>query len=72
MDNPFVSFPWWALALGALCLIGIIASIGMAGFTFLLQVGVAINEARKPAHTDSGDYRIEQGHEARHEDDTSA
>lgn len=67
MDDLFASVPIWLLATLALCLVGLAASIGVALFTFVFKVGVAINESRKPPHLDAGDYRLEQGHEVRTE-----
>ena len=67
MENLLPLIPWWAFVLLGLCLIGLLAMIGMAVFTFVLKVGVAINEARKPPHMDTGDYRLNQGHEVRPE-----
>ena len=69
MDGPdlFSALPIWAFVLVALCLVGLIASAGMAVFAFFFQAGVAINEARKPPHLDAGDYRLDQGREVRPE-----
>ena len=67
MENLLPLIPWWAFVLLGLCLIGLLAMIGMALFTFVLKVGVAINEARKPPHLDTGDYRLGQGREVRPE-----
>ena len=68
MDNllPW-AIPVWGLVLLGLCLVGLLASFGMALFTFFFKVGVAINEARKPPHIDQGDYRLDQGREVRPE-----
>ena len=67
MDSLFPLIPGWALVLLGLCLVGIVASVGVAVLMFLFKAGVAIHEARKPPHVDAGDYRIEQGREVRAE-----
>jgi hypothetical protein len=54
-----------------LCGIVLLFAIGAALFTFLVKVGVIVREARRPVHMDSGDYRLEQGHEVRGEEQHS-
>jgi len=52
------------LIVGILCL----ALVGWGIFWFLIQAGVVVQKAIEPPTTDSHDYRLEQGHEVRGED----
>ncbi len=36
-------------------------------FLLLVQLGVIVNKARKPAYHDTGDYSIKQGHDVGNE-----
>ena len=67
MDAISSLIPGWAIVLLVLFVVGLIVSAGLALFVFLFQVGVAINESRKPPHIDAGDYRLNQGREVRPE-----
>ncbi len=60
--------PGWVWVLVALCAVVLVVILAWGTFWFLVQVGVVINEARKPPHIDAGDYRIEQGREVRPEE----
>jgi hypothetical protein len=59
--------PVWAVVLVGLCLVALAVVIGTMLFGFFFKVGVAINESRRPAHYDAGDYRLDQGREVRPE-----
>lgn len=39
----------------------LLSLIGWGVFLLLVQLGVIVNEARKPAHHDTGTYRLDQG-----------
>ena len=68
MDFTGLALPIWALLLVGLCIMVLVAVLGMGLFTLALKIGVIINESRKPPHRDSGDYRIGQGAEVRPEE----
>ncbi len=56
------------LGIGTLLLIAIVGLVllGLLGwglFLLLVQLGVIVNEARKPAHHDTGNYSLNQGHD---------
>ena len=42
--------------------------VGAGLITFLIKIGVIVREAQRPPHVDAGDYRLDQGHEVRGED----
>ncbi len=47
-----------------LIIIGALLLLSIAGwglFWLLVQLGVIVNEARKPAYTDTSDYSLKQG-----------
>lgn len=67
MDALFSLLPNWVIVLLVLALIGLLVSVVIGVFVFLFQVGVVINESRKPPHIDAGDYRLAQGREVRPE-----
>lgn len=58
------------IPLVALIICGLILLVvgGMGLFTLLLKLGVIVRAAQRPPHMDAGDYRLDQGHEVRHED----
>jgi hypothetical protein len=61
------SIPRWLIVALMLCAIGLVVSAAVALFGFFFKAGVVIHEARKPPHSDQGDYRLEQGREIRPE-----
>jgi hypothetical protein len=67
VESIFPMFPFWVVVGLALCAIVLIASVGVSIFMFVLKAGVIVQEAQKPAHMDSGDYRLDQGREVRGE-----
>ena len=67
MDSLLLGLPFWLILGLGLCLIVLIASLGVSLFMLIFKAGVVINEARKPPHMDAGDYRLEQGREVRAE-----
>ncbi len=67
MDSLFSWIPGWLWVLLGLGLLALLATVALSLLIFLFKVGVAINEARKPPHFDTGDYRIDQGREIRPE-----
>jgi hypothetical protein len=62
-----LDIPTWLIVIAALGVLALLGSILLGVGIFLFKVGVAINEARKPPHLDTGDYRLDQGREARFE-----
>jgi len=58
-----------SLLLLAFCALVALATIGVGVFLVLLKLGVIIHEASKPTIQDYGDYSLDQGREARHEDE---
>ena len=67
MDNLFAWIPGWLWILLGLGLLVLLATLAVSFFVFLFKVGVVINEARKPPHSDTGDYQLSQGREVRPE-----
>jgi hypothetical protein len=63
-----ISIPFWLIVIVGIVVLLFLGSLLTGFFWFLFQAGVAINESRKPPHTDAGDYRLDQGHEVRFED----
>ncbi len=61
------ALPHWALAVLALCLVGILMAVGLIAFGFLFKLGVIWGQSRKAPYSDAGDYRLEQGREVRSE-----
>ena len=55
----------------ALCAMALVVAAAASLFGFFFKVGVAVHEARKPPHLDSGNYRLDQGREIRPEQETS-
>lgn len=52
------------IILALLAVLLLLALIGWGGFWLLIQLGVIVHEARKPAYSDTNDYRLSQGREA--------
>ncbi|MFP4437302.1 MAG: hypothetical protein ACLFVO_08635 [Chloroflexaceae bacterium] len=48
------------IAIAGLVLLGL---LGWGFFLLLVQLGVIVNEARKPAYRDTGNYSLSQGHD---------
>ena len=67
MDTVFSWIPGWLWILLGLGLLTLLATVAISLLVFFFKVGVAINEARKPPHMDTGDYYIDQGREVRPE-----
>lgn len=44
-----------------ICGILLLIPIGWGIFLLLVQLGVIVNEARKPAYTDTNNYTLQQG-----------
>jgi hypothetical protein len=51
-----------------LCGVVLLFVVGTGLITFLIKIGVIVREAQRPPHVDAGDYRLDQGHEVRGED----
>jgi hypothetical protein len=51
-----------------LCGVVLLFVVGAGLITFLIKIGVIVREAQRPPHVDAGDYRLDQGHEVRGED----
>ena len=47
----------------------VLGAIGWGVFLVLVQLGVIVQEAGKPAHQDSYDYSLKQGREVGREED---
>lgn len=58
-----------SILLTILCLILILAVIGVAGFIVALKMGVIVHQATKPAHLDTSNYTLNQGREVRPEEE---
>ncbi len=52
-----------------LCLILLLAVIGVAGFVVALKLGVIVQQAAKPTHLDTSNYTLDQGREVRPEEE---
>ncbi len=51
-----------------LCLILILAVVGVGGFIVALKLGVIVQQAAKPTHLDTANYTLDQGREVRPEE----
>lgn len=49
------------LVLLLLCGVVLIGVLGWGGFLLLVQLGVIVQKAQEPPHTDMGGYSLEQG-----------
>lgn len=58
-----------SIGLLIICAIVALAVIGVGGFIVLLQLGVIVREARRPAIEDRGSYSLDQGREVRPEEE---
>ncbi|GIW02993.1 hypothetical protein [Roseiflexus sp.] len=52
-----------------LCLILVLAVVGVSGFIVALKLGIIVQQAAKPTHLDTGNYTLEQGREVRPEEE---
>ncbi len=61
-----------ALGLGVvalvLCGLVLLAVLSVGLITLLIKLGVIVRESRRPVHLDTGEYKLEQGHEVVSED----
>ncbi len=60
---------FWLIVIVGIVVLVLMSGLLMGFLTFLIKVGVAISQARKPPHVDAGDYRLDQGRDVRFEDD---
>ncbi len=67
MNGIDFGLPLWVWLGIGLCVLVLLAGVGLSLFSFLFHAGVAINEARKPPHIDTGNYSLSQGREVRTE-----
>jgi hypothetical protein len=64
-----LEIPGIVIGLLVVCAVVLLFVVSVGLFTFLVKVGVIVRQAQRPVHMDSGDYRLEQGHEVRAEED---
>ncbi len=60
---------FWLIVIVGIFVLVLVSGLLMGFLTFLIKIGVAISQARKPPHVDAGDYRLDQGRDVRFEDD---